>query len=101
MDEIGFKIWLSKNNVNKKMQSDFISRLKRIERELNHCDIDEQYRSDRCKYLMCLFSNMGNNKEMKKLGDIDFPIGKYYMNTFRYALKQYISFLDTVLSKFS
>lgn len=99
MDEIGFRIWLSKNNVNKKMQSDFISRLKRIEREINCCDIDEQYINDSCEYLMRLFSRMGNNAEMQKLGETNFPIGKYSMNTFRYALKQYVLFSNDLLKR--
>ena len=94
MKEIEFRIWLEKNNVNKKMQSDFVSRIKRIEREINHCDIDEQYCSDKCEYIMNLFSDKGQNTAMKKYPNANFPIGKYQMNTFRYALKQYIKFCD-------
>ncbi len=96
MNEVEFRNWLSKNDINKKMQSDFISRLKRIEREINHCDIDEQYRSDKCEFLLALFSNMGKNDEMQKLGNTNFPIGKYSMNTFRYALKQYVLFCEQI-----
>lgn len=94
MNEVNFRNWLSKKNVGKKVQSDTISRLKRIEKEINHCDIDEQYRSDKCHYLMSLFSNMGNNSEMKKYENVSFPIGKYTMNTFKYALRQYVNFCD-------
>ncbi len=99
MNEVEFRNWLSKRAISKKMQSDLVSRIKRIEREINHCDIDEQYRSDRCEFLMNLFSNMGKNIEMQKFSDTNFPIGKYSMNTFRYALKQYISFSDELFKK--
>ena len=55
MNEVEFRNWLEKRNVKKKVQADYVSRLKRIERELNHCDIDEQYRNDKCEHLMSLF----------------------------------------------
>ncbi len=92
MNEIEFKIWLSQKEINRKVQSDYISRLKRIERELNHCDIDEQYRNDNCEYLMSLFVNRGDNDAMKHYQNVNLPIGKNYMNTYRHALKQYIQF---------
>ncbi len=44
MNEVEFKNWLTKNKINKKVQSDIISRIKKL-REIN-CDIDEQYRND-------------------------------------------------------
>lgn len=94
MNEVEFRNWLSKRSICKKMQSDFISRLKRIEREINHCDIDEQYRSDRCESLMQLFTNMGRNDTLQKYSNLNLPIGKYTMNTFRYAIKQYVAFCD-------
>ena len=94
MNEIEFKNWLSKKNMNKKVQSDIVSRLRRIEKEIYHCDIDEEYRNDKCKYLISLFSNMGYNSEMEKYKNTNFPIGHYSMNTFKYALRQYIHFCD-------
>lgn len=99
MNEVEFKNWQSKKGVNKKIQSDTVSRLKRIEREINHCDIDEQYRSDRCEYLMSLFSDMGRNAEMEKYPNTDFPIGKYTMNTFKHAIRQYVSFCDDLFKQ--
>ena len=92
MNEIEFRNWLATNGMNKKVISDYVSRLKRIEREINHCDIDEQYRNDRCQYLMKLFIKMGNNDEMKKFPNTTLPIGKYHMSTFRLALKKYVDF---------
>lgn len=94
MNEVEFRNWLLNNKVDKKVQSDLVSRLKRIEREIENCDIDEQYRSDKCKYLMSLFSNMGKNLEMQKYSTANFPIGKYSMNTFRYAIKYYSKFCE-------
>lgn len=93
MDEINFKNWQINKGINHKVASDNISRLKRIEREINHCDIDEHYRSDKCKYLMDLFLKSGKNEEMQKYNST-FPIGKYYMSTFRHALKLYVQFKD-------
>ena len=96
MNEVEFKNWLSKKGINKKLQSDCVSRLKRIERELNHCDIDEQYRSDKCEHLLSLFVKMGVNDSMKQYPNTNLPIGKYYMSTYRLALKQYIKYCEDV-----
>lgn len=98
MNEVEFRNWLIKNNVAHKVASDTVSRLKRIEREIKNCDINEQYRSDRCEYLLSLFLNMGNNEEMRRLSMGGFPIGKYYMSTYRYALKYYVRFCDETIS---
>lgn len=95
MNEIEFKLWLMKNGIAKKVQSDCISRLRKIERELNHCDIDHQYRIDKCEHLMSVFSNMGNNDEMKKYPNANFPVGKYHMSTYRYAIKRYVQFVES------
>lgn len=96
MNEVEFRHWLANKGVNKKVLGDTIYRLKRIERELENCDIDEQYRRDKCEYLLKLFLDMGNNDEMKKYPNVNLPIGKYYMCTYRYALKQYIEFSNDV-----
>lgn len=95
MNELEFRNWLSLNGVTGKVQSDCVSRLKRIERELNQCDIDEQYRTDKCKHLMAIFYNMGMNDDMKKYPNANFPIGKYYMSTYKRAIKQYVQFLES------
>lgn len=92
MNEVDFRNWMTKNSINKKVQSDIVSRLKRIEHEINNCDIDEQYRKDKCIYLMSIFLKMGVNSEMDKVPNVKLPIGKYHMSTFRYALKKYIEF---------
>lgn len=94
MNEIEFRNWMMKNDVNRKVQSDVVSRIKKIEREIENCDIDEQYRRDKCESLMALFINMGLNEEMKKYPEAKFPIGKYYMSTFRHAIKYYVAFCE-------
>ena len=90
MNEVEFRNWLINKGVKTKVAGDTISRLKRIEREIENCDIDE--------YLLKLFLDMGNNDEMKKYPNVNLPVGKYYMSTYRYALKQYIQFSDDVIS---
>ena len=98
MNEVEFHNWLIRHGCTPKVAGDHISRIKRIERELNHCDIDEQYHSDKCEYLIKLFANNGNNDEMKKIASTKLPIGKYYMSTYRLAIKKYIMFCNAVIS---
>lgn len=98
MNEVKFRNWLIDKGVKTKVAGDIVSRLKRIEREIENCDIDEQYRSDKCEHLLKLFLNMGDNDEMRKYPNANFPIGKYYMSTYRHALKKYIQFSDDVTS---
>lgn len=95
MNEIDFRNWLIKNGKKSKIASDTISRLKKIEKDIDYCDIDEQYRKDKCKYLLSLFQKMGENDCMRKYLLQRFPIGKYSMNTYRHAINQYIKFLDS------
>lgn len=95
MNEIEFKQWMTHKSVNKKVQSDIISRLKKFERAIKNCDIDEQYRNDKCKYLLSLFDNKGINNYMAKYSDSGLPIGTYQLSTYKYALKKYIDYLDS------
>ena len=96
MDEIGFRLWMNEKGVNKKVQMDCICRLKRIERELNQCDLDEQYCLDRCEFIMNAFLKQGNNDNMRKFPQASLPFGRYYMNTYRLAIKKYVKFRDEV-----
>lgn len=93
MNEIDFRIWLSQQGVNKKVSSDMVSRLKRIEREINRCDIDIEYRKDECSALLSLFRNKGINEQMNVL-KTSLPVGKYQLSTYKYALQRYILFLQ-------
>ena len=98
MNEVEFRNWLIHKGTKTKVAGDIVSRLKRIEREIKNCDIDEQYHSDKCEHLLKLFLDMGNNKEMEKYPDANLPIGKYYMSTYRHALKHYIQFCTETLN---
>ena len=98
MNEIEFKNWLIQKGFSPKVVGDAVYRLKRVERELDNCDIDEQYCKDKCKYLFSLFSNRGENEEMKKYPNTHLPIGKAYLCTYRHAVKQYIQFKDETTS---
>lgn len=99
MDEMNFKKWLNSQGVSLKMQSDISSRIKRLERATQNCDIDEQYRNDRCEYLLSLFQNKGINDSMKNLGEVDLPIGKYQLSVFKYALNKYIKYIEETLAQ--
>ena len=99
MDEINFRNWLIENKKTKKVVSDISSRLRRVEIEVNNCDIDEQYQKDKCKYLLSLFKKMGKNDNLKKYNDINLPVGRYYMSTYSYAIKLYIKFIEDFNAK--
>lgn len=96
MNEVDFRKWLSEKGTKKKIQGDCVSRLKRVERELGQCDLDEQYRTDRCEFILGVFLNMGDNDNMKKFPQANFPIGKYYMSTYRHSIKTYVEFCDEI-----
>lgn len=99
MNEIDFRTWLSRQGVNKKVASDMVSRIKRIERETSHYDIDVEYNKDECATLLSLFKNKGINEQMNSL-ETSLPIGKYQLSTYKYALKKYMVFrAETTLKK--
>lgn len=91
MDEINFRNWLAAGETKKKVQGDCISRLKRIERELK-LDLDKKYEETNLEDILEAFSNMGRNAEMEKYGEVNLPVGKYYMSTYRHSLKMYSKF---------
>ena len=94
MNEIDFRNWMTSCGKNKKVIGDSISRIKRIEHELGNIEIDNEYKKDRCSYLISLFENTGRNEKMKKYST-NLPIGKYSLNAYRYALNLYISFMNS------
>lgn len=98
MNEMDFRTWLFHKGFNKKVVSDIVSRLKRIERELNYCDIDMEYRKDECSTLLSLFRTKGINRQMNAI-KTSLPIGKYQLSTYKYALQKYIAFLSETTSK--
>jgi len=98
MNEIPFRQWLNKKGVSRKLQSDHVSRLKRVERAINYCDIDDEYYRDRCASLMSFFFNLGKNDNMKFINITNLPIGKTYMNTYRYSINRYVDFMDSQIN---
>lgn len=95
MNEVEFRSYLLNKGFQRKSAGDAVSRLKRIERELSPCDIDKEYRKDRCERLMKLFSNRGMNEDAKIVFEnTKFPVGKYYMSSYRHALRIYVEFCD-------
>ncbi len=87
-----FRKWLLDNKYNPKVVSDTISRIKKIEHSVNNCDLDLEYKKDKCRYLLSLFSNKGENEQMLSLIDNELPIGKYYLSTYKYAINTYLKF---------
>ncbi|HHX53968.1 MAG TPA: hypothetical protein GX704_03565 [Clostridiales bacterium] len=95
MNEVGYRVWSAQNGKNKKVVSDNVSRLKRLERELGQINIDDEYKKDQCHQLLSLFDNTGKNPEMKKYNS-SLPIGKYYLSTYKHALRTYIEYLKSI-----
>lgn len=94
MNELQFKQWLNENEYSKKMQSDTISRLKKLEQEIDFTDLDFEYEKDNCEYLLSLFTNKGENEAMREINPSSLPIGKYQLSTYKYALNLYIKFIE-------
>lgn len=92
MQEMEFRKWLSDNRVSRKMQTDFVSRIKRIERGLEIFDIDEEYKKDKCerllKYLSCGCKENLYERKLELSGT-----SKQY-SVLKYAVKKYICFLE-------
>ena len=94
MNEVDFRNWLAKSDKSKKVQSDIVSRLKTIQREMGNCDLDAEYNNNKCETLFKAFENKGVNDTMRKYGTVKLPIGQYTLSVYRYALRIYIQFLE-------
>ena len=97
MNEIEFRTWLSKNGMPSKVRSDLVSRLKKLERSLGNCDLEEEYRKDRCSFVLSLFRNKGENGDMARFGDTGLPVGKYHLSVYKYAVQKYLDYLNATL----
>lgn len=95
MDEIGFRNWLATTGKSRKMQSDAVSRLKAIQRELGNCDLDSEYKNDCCHKLLSALDHKGINESMESFGSVNLPIGKYSLSSYKYALRMYITFIES------
>lgn len=94
MLEIDFSVWLKNNKISQKVASDYISRLKKFEHSILYCDIDEEYHKDKCSEILELFYKSGRNEKMASRHSGNLPIGKYYLSTYKLAIKKYINFMD-------
>ena len=96
MNEIGFRKYLADLNVSKKIISDHVSRLKRIEKAVLNCDLDDEYEKDGCSQLLKLCKKNYDlaKLDLKIVGNL--PIGNYSMNTFRYSINKYCDFKKTI-----
>jgi len=97
MDELNFRLWLKNNSYSKKVESDVVSRLKKLERELHYIDIEKEYSKDNCSSLLLLFKNKGENKEMTDIDPSSLPIGKYQLSSYKYSVTLYIKYLNSLL----
>ncbi len=95
MQEIEFKRWLCKMGYSSKVQSDTISRAKKIERIFFHTDLDDEYIKDKGSHLLSVFAHKGENAEMKKLDSSSLPVGKYQLSVYKYAVSLYFKFLES------
>ena len=93
MKELDFRKWLNENGVSKKMQSDFVSRLKRLEIKLEIFDIDEEYKSDKCQKLLKYLSEGCKNSPYSKGLSLKGTSNQYIV--LKYAVKKYIYFLKS------
>lgn len=86
-----FEDYLIKNGQSKKVASDIISRLKRLEIEFK-CDLYKEYIKNKCADIVKLLDHNCDNSEAEKY-HLTLPVGKYYISTYRTALKKFIKFL--------
>lgn len=96
MQELEFRKWLNENGISKKMQSDYISRLKRLETKLEFFDIDEEYKTDKCqkllKYLTDGCKDSPYSRELILLGT-----SRQY-TVLKHTVKKYITFLESIIN---
>ena len=92
MNEVDFRAWLVESEINKKVASDCVSRVKKIERELGNCDLDSEFKKDECENILCALKHKGENPIMQQYKSANLPIGKHSLATYTYALKKYINF---------
>lgn len=96
MNIVDFSNWLLSNDTNKKVTSDIVSRLKRIDRELmnknSYTTIDIEYSKDKCRTLLNSFDKTYTENDL--LSDSNLPLGKPALASYKYALNKYLQFLN-------
>lgn len=99
MLEADFAVWLQNINISKKVANDYISRIKNFEQSISNCNITNEYFKDRCSSILSLFNQTGLNEEMVSRHKGSLPLGKYYLSTYKLAIKKYVNFMDEYYSK--
>ena len=95
MNEVEFRGWLEESGKNRRVIGDTISRMKKLQRELG-INLDDEFKKDKCETIMnALTVNKGDNDIMKKYGDVNLPIGKFTLGTYRYSLKSFIAYKES------
>ena len=92
MNEVGFRKFLAETNTPKKVISDHVSRLKRIEKSISNCDLDEEYEKNECSELLKLCEKNYDLSQLSLEIIAPLPIGNYAMNTFKHSIKKYCQF---------
>lgn len=95
MKELEFKNWLKQNGYSQKMQSDFTSRIKRLERSLEFFDIDKEYELDKCERLKSFLSHKCKEKIYK--GEMSFSGSSKQHSVFKYSVNKYTEFMNSFL----
>ena len=94
MKELEYRKWLKTSGVSRKMESDFVSRVKRLETKLCIYDIDEEYQYDKCERLLKYLSSGCKDSPYSK--SLELPGTSNQYTVLKYALKKYISFLESI-----
>lgn len=96
MNIVEFNNYLLSEGSKKKVASDMISRLKRIDNELilMGTSIDEQYSNDKCSVLIkSLNKKISDSEEMLKGSSL--PLDKPEIANYKHSLKKYINYLNS------
>lgn len=85
---------MHKQGKSSKLQSDAISRIKAVQKSLDNCDLDEEYKIDKCSKILACFKNKGANEKMQQYSNTKLPVGKYSLSVYKYAVNLYIKYLE-------
>ena len=93
MKETEFKNWLESQGYSKKVQSDIVSRIKRLEKNIPNFNIDKEYKKNKCTELLNLMYKKNEHNFASIYGNNTYlPIGSFNMGVYRLAIKKYINF---------
>lgn len=91
MKELEFRYWLQEMNYSQKVISDCVSRLKRIEKNLDFHDLDKEYEYDSFSRLKLYLANDCKESPYNSSLEMKSPKSKYALIC---SLNKYVSFLN-------